>query len=232
MSENTATVCERIRCDLFALKDEKYADFVSTLIPAVERKSIIGVRTPALRKYARSLSREETDAFLSALPHVYYEENNLHAYLLSDMRDAERTLSMVEVFLPYVDNWATCDVMRPKIFKKHTDMIYERIPVWLSSGRTYTVRYAVGMLHYYFLGDAFSASHLALTASVCSEEYYVNMMLAWYFAEALVRQREATLPYFFERIIPEPVFSMACRKAQESYRVSSQDKAALRRLRK
>lgn len=227
----TATTTQ-IREYLFSQRDEKYADFTASLIPTTDRKSIIGVRTPILRKYAKGLSREDAEAFMRSLPHKYYEENNLHAFLICGMRDYDAAISEVERFLPCVDNWATCDCLRPKVFKKHTGELYTCVNRWLDSGLTYTVRYAVGMLCSYFLDDAFSPAHLALAAGIESDEYYINMMVAWYFATALAKQRMAALPYFTEGMLHEPVLSMARRKACESFRVPDDDKALLRRLRK
>ena len=217
---------------LFSQRDEKYADFTASLIPTTDRKSIIGVRTPILRKYAKGLSREEAEAFMRSLPHKYYEENNLHAFLICGMRDYDAVIAEIERFLPYVDNWATCDCLRPKVFKKHTGELYTCVNRWLDSGLTYTVRYAVGMLCSYYLDGAFSPAHLALAAGIESDEYYINMMVAWYFATALAKQRMAALPYFTEGMLHEPVLSMARRKACESFRVPDDDKALLRRLRK
>ena len=169
---------------------------------------------------------------MRSLPHKYYEENNLHAFLICGMCDYDAVIAEIERFLPYVDNWATCDCLRPKVFKKHTGELYTCVNRWLDSGLTYTVRYAVGMLCSYFLDDAFSPEQLALAARICSDEYYINMMVAWYFATALAKQRMAALPYFTEGMLREPVLSMARRKACESFRVPDDDKALLRRLRK
>lgn len=228
----TKSTTAGIREYLFSQRDEKYADFTASLIPTTDRKSIIGVRTPILRKYAKGLSREEAEAFMRSLPHKYYEENNLHAFLICGMRDYDTAIAEVEHFLPCVDNWATCDSMRPKIFKSHTDALYGRVLEWAKSDRVYTVRYAVGMLCSYYLDDAFLPAQLALAAEIESDEYYINMMVAWYFATALAKQREAALPYFAEEKLREPVLSMARRKACESFRVPDDDKALLRRLRK
>lgn len=228
MKATNNTITERVRAELFSMRDEKYADFVASLIPTIERERIIGVRTPALRKYAKEMT--DADAFIRALPHEYYEENNLHAFLIERTRDFDTAITRLGDFLPCVDNWATCDSMRPKIFKKHTDRLYKHVLKWLGSEHTYTVRYAIGMLHSYFLDEAFLLSHLELVAAVESDEYYINMMAAWYFATALAKQREAALPYFCEKRLREPVLSMAYRKCLDSYRISDDDKLMLRAL--
>lgn len=230
MEVTNSIITERVRTDLFSMRDEKYADFVASLIPTIERGSIIGVRTPALRKYAKGMTDDEAEAFMRALAHKYYEENNLHAFLIERTRDFDTAIIRLDEFLPYVDNWATCDSMRPKIFKKHTDRLYKQVLKWLGSEHTYTVRYAIGMLHSYFLDEAFSPSHLELLAAIETDEYYINMMVAWYFATALAKQRDSALPYFCEGQLHEPVLSMARRKAIESYRVSREDKDKIRYL--
>lgn len=230
MKATNNTITERVRAELFSMKDEKYADFVASLIPTIERERIIGVRTPALRKYAKEMTDADAEAFIRALPHEYYEENNLHAFLIERTRDFDTAIARLGDFLPCVDNWATCDSMRPKIFKKHTGRLYKQVLKWLGSEHTYTVRYAIGMLHSYFLDEAFLLSHLELVAAVESDEYYINMMAAWYFATALAKQREAALPYFCEKRLREPVLSMAYRKCLDSYRISDEDKMTLRAL--
>ena len=227
---DTKKITDGIRARLFSMQDEGYAEFTSSLIPAVERSRVIGVRTPGLRKYAKEMPTEDVEVFLRDLPHKYYEENNLHAFLIEGMRDYDRVINEIERFLPYVDNWATCDSLRPKVFKQHTDELYQRVLGWIKSDRAYTVRYAVGMLHSYFLDSAFSSEHLALVSGIKSDEYYINMMAAWYFATALAKQRDATFPCFAERRLCEPVFSMARRKCYDSFRISDEDKALLREL--
>ena len=223
-------VRERIRAYLMSVREDGYGDFTASLIPTVDRAKVIGVRTPILRKYAKGMTREEAEIFMRSLPHEYYEENNLHAFLIDEIRNYDTAIDEVERFLPFVDNWATCDSMRPKIFKTHTDELFCRVREWIESERAYTVRYAVGMLCSYFLDEAFDPCHLEMAAGIKSEEYYVRMMVAWYFATALAKQREAALPYFCERRMQEPIFLMARRKACESFRVSSEDKTLLRQM--
>jgi 3-methyladenine DNA glycosylase AlkD len=212
------------------MRDEAYGDFCASLMPTVERSRVIGVRTPELRKYAKSIPWEDAVSFMRALPHEYYEEDNLHAALIDRIRDLDTAVTEIERFLPFVDNWATCDSMRPKVFKRHTDALFSYVLKWMKAEHTYTKRYALGMLCSYYLDEAFSPSQLEMAAGVVSDEYYVNMMTAWYFATALAKQREATLPYFTERRLHEPVFSMARRKCFDSYRISQSDKELLREI--
>ncbi len=214
------------------MQDTAYGDFCSALMPTVERQRVIGVRTPALRKYARFLEPERAEVFLRSLPHGYFEEDNLHAFLIERIGEYERTVAEIERFLPYVDNWATCDSMRPKILKKHTDELYKKVLEWIKSDHTYTVRYALGMLHSYFLDDRFLPEQLALAAGIVSDEYYINMMVAWYFATALGKQREHTLPYLTEGRLRDPIHNMTLRKAVESFRIPEEDKALCRSLRR
>jgi len=174
-------VCERVRAELFAAQDTEYRAFASSLIPTVDKESVIGVRVPFLRKYAKSMSYADAEAFMSSLPHSYLEENYLHAFLISLIGDFERAVLKTELFLPYVDNWAVCDGMRPRIFAKNTDKLISAAEKWIKSDHVYTVRFGIGMLHSYFLGDAFTAEHLHLAANAACDEYYVNMMIAWYF---------------------------------------------------
>ncbi len=219
---------EKIIQDLFAMRDEKYADFHSKLMPTVERSLIIGVRVPMLRKYAKDLSKkEEAAAFLSVLPHKYYEENNLHAFLIQGISDIDLLLAELERFLPYTDNWATCDMLRPKIFAKHKDKLLERIHQWLASDHTYTVRYAIGMLLVHFLDEDFSPEYPKLVADIKSEEYYINMMRAWYFAEALAKQYDSILPYIENKVLDVWTHRKAVQKAIESFRITNEQKAYL-----
>lgn len=232
-----ATILERIRVDrirerLFSLRDEQYRAFNSALLPTVNPETVIGVRTPALRGLAKELSGTPmAESFLRALPHGYYEENALHGFLLERIREPETVYAELERFLPYVDNWAVCDLVSPKALSKDTDLLYEHLLAWIASDRVYTVRYGIGMLMRYFLDERFSPDHLALVASVRSEEYYVNMMVAWYFATALAKQEEATLPYFTERRLSPWIHRKAIQKALESRRIPEELKARLKTLR-
>ncbi len=222
---------EEIRDELFRLRDEKYRDFQKKLIPTAAPDSVIGVRTPALRALAKQLTgREEIQEFLNDLPHRYFDENQLHAFILSEIRDYERCMEEVCRFLPYVDNWATCDQMSPKVFKKHREELLAQIKAWLSSGETYTIRFAVGMLMEHYLDDAFDPAYPAMVAAVQSEEYYVRMMIAWYFATALTKQYDAALPYIEEHRLEPWTHNKAIQKSAESYRIPPERKAYLKGL--
>lgn len=228
MREIEKTVRER----LFALQDLEYQAFQSKLIPTVPPETVIGVRTPALRKLAKELSREPATAeFLECLPHEYLEENSLHGFLIETLRDYDKTVRALDAFLPYVDNWATCDLMSPKVFRKHLPELYEQIQLWLRSSHPYTVRFGEEMLMTWFLDDpAFRPEVLELASSVRSEEYYVNMMTAWFFATALAKQYDAALPYIEGRRLDDWTHNKAIQKAAESYRVPLERKAYLKTL--
>ena len=220
---------QRIEEQLFSAQDIKYRDFQRTLLPTLPPETIIGVRTPQLRTMARELSRQpEGTAFLDLLPHRYYEENNLHAFLIERIRDYDRVIARLERFLPYVDNWATCDSMSPAIFKRHLPQLRDQCRRWLDSDHTYTVRYGIGMLMRHFLDDAFSPEYLEWVAGVHSSEYYVNMMVAWYFATALAKQYDAALPYLTEYHLARWTHNKAIQKALESYRITPEQKQFLR----
>lgn len=224
------TLESRVRRELFAMRDEKYRDFHKKLVPTVEEERIIGVRIPALRKYAKELSSETGIAYLDLLPHHYIEENNLHAFIISGMRDFDEAMRRTEEFLPYIDNWATCDSFMPKVFKKHPAEVYEKVKQWLKSERTYTVRYGLVTLLNNYLDKEFKADMLDLAANLRSEEYYINMAIAWYFSMALVKQYDAALPYIIGRKLDRRTHNKAIQKAIESYRISDETKAYLRTL--
>lgn len=220
-----------IRETLFSLRDEKFAAFQARLIPNVAPERIIGVRTPALRKLAKTLRGSgEAEEFLKALPHDFFEENNLHAFLLCEMKDFDACVQAVEDFLPYVDNWATCDQMSPGVFRKNKQALLPYIRCWIASERCYTRRFGTGMLMSHFLDEDFREEYLRLVSDKRSEEYYVNMMIAWYFATALAKQYEAALPYLENRRLDPWVHNKAIQKAVESFRVSDEHKACLRAL--
>ncbi|EHQ89850.1 DNA alkylation repair protein [Desulfosporosinus youngiae] len=222
---------EEVQHRLFELQDLKYKEFACKLMPTVNPETVIGVRTPDLRKLAREFSkRPEVAEFLEILPHRYYEENNLHGFLIETIRDYDAAVAAVDEFLPYIDNWATCDLISPKIFKKHQPELYEKIKVWLLSDQTYTVRFGVGMLMSFYLDDAFRPEILELVAAIRSEEYYVRMMIAWYFATALAKQYEAAVPYIQEQRLEKWTHNKAIQKAVESYRIGDEAKAYLRTL--
>jgi len=216
---------------LISLSEPGYRDFMAPLLPNLPRERILGVRTPALRSFAKELYRAgEYEPFLRQLPHAYYEENNLHAFLLAEMRDFDRCLAELERFLPYIDNWATCDCLRPKVFAKNKAQLLARIPAWLTSGETYTVRYGIGMLMCHFLDGDFRPEYLSWVADVRSGEYYINMMIAWYFATALAKQYEAALPYLENRRLDRWTHNKTIQKAVESYRITGEQKAYLKSL--
>ena len=220
-----------IRETLFSLREEKFAAFQARLIPNVAPERIIGVRTPALRKLAKTLRGSgEAEEFLKALPHDFFEENNLHAFLLCEMKDFDACVQAVEDFLPYVDNWATCDQMSPGVFRKNKQALLPYIRCWIASERCYTRRFGTGMLMSHFLDEDFREEYLRLVSDERSEEYYVNMMIAWYFATALAKQYEAALPYLENRRLDPWVHNKTIQKAVESFRVSDEHKACLRAL--
>ena len=225
-------VTEDIRSELFELQDIKYRDFQSKLIPSVSPELIIGVRTPVLRKMAKKLSGQETmKEFLNDLPHRYFEENQLHAFIVSGVRDFERCAEETDRFLPYVDNWATCDQMSPKVFRKHKEEILQRIKVWIGADETYTVRFAIKMLMEHFLDEDYDVSYPEMVAAVRSEEYYVNMMIAWYFATGLAKQYETIVPFVENNRLNTWVHKKTIQKAIESYRITAEQEEYLKTLR-
>ncbi len=222
---------EEIREGLFALKDEKYKDFHKKLIPTVDENTVIGIRTPALRKYAKEVSGTPgAEVFMQTLPHEYYEENNLHGMLIETMKDYDECIAYLDEFLPYVDNWATCDLISPKVFKKHKDELLVKIKEWMASDRVYTIRFGMEMLMTHFLDEDFKPEYLDMVADVRSEEYYVNMMIAWFFATALAKQYEASLTYIENRRMDRWTHNKTIQKAIESYRITDEQKQYLRSL--
>ena len=216
---------------LFELQDEKYRDFQVKLIPSVDPATVIGVRTPELRKLAKELAkRDDIDMFLAALPHDYFDENQLHAFILSGMKDYAGCMAGVCAFLPYVDNWATCDQMSPKAFSKNKDDLLVHIKDWLKSDRTYTIRFAVGMLMEHFLGDDYDIAYPEMVAAIRSDEYYVNMMRAWYFATALAKQYDSIIPFIEGKKLDIWTHNKAIQKSVESYRITPEQKAYLKTL--
>ncbi|MBO5353393.1 MAG: DNA alkylation repair protein [Lachnospiraceae bacterium] len=223
------TIIER----LFELQDLSYKQFHSKLMPTIAPEVIIGVRTPVLRKFAKELAgTPEAQAFLQELPHQYYEENNLHGFLLEAVREFDTCIAAVNEFLPYVDNWATCDMMSPKVLKKDLPRLYEWVQRWIASGETYTIRFGVNMLMKYYLDEAFSLEYPELVASISSEEYYVKMVVAWYFATALAKQYEGILPYLTEHRLDVWTHNKTIQKAVESYRITAEQKRYLKTLKR
>ena len=223
---------DEIRKELFRLCDTEYRDFQVRLIPTVAPELVIGVRTPVLRKYAgQLLKREDAGEFLGDLPHRYFDENQLHAFMISGIKDYGTCLEQVDRFLPYVDNWATCDQLSPRVFKRHRQELLGEIRGWIASDRTYTVRFGLGMLMSHYLDEDFDPAFLDLAAEVRSEEYYINMMTAWYFATALAKQYDAALPYIEDHRLDTWTHNRTIQKAVESFRVSPEQKQYLRSLR-
>ncbi|HEX2938628.1 MAG TPA: DNA alkylation repair protein [Ruminiclostridium sp.] len=224
-------IAKTIQSSLFELQDLKYRDFQCKLMPTVNPDTVIGVRTPELRKLAKKFAKmPEIAEFLDVLPHKYYEENNLHGFLLETIKDYDRVVAALDKFLPYVDNWATCDLMSPKVFKKHLPELLEKIKVWLKSDHTYTVRFGIEMLMSFYLDEYFEPEYLVLVSGVKSEEYYVKMMIAWYFATALAKQYDFSLPFIEQHRLDKWEHNKAIQKAIESYRITDDQKAYLRTL--
>ncbi|MBE6014272.1 MAG: DNA alkylation repair protein [Lachnospiraceae bacterium] len=222
---------EEIREKLFSLQDTKFRDFQAKLMPTVDPANIIGVRTPELRKYAKEVAkRDDVWEFLSDLPHKYFDEMQLHAFILSVFKDYDKCMEEVCRFLPYVDNWATCDQLSPKVFKKHRQELLGQIKIWIKSDETYTVRFAIGMLMEHFLDEDFDIAYPEMVSKVRSEEYYINMMTAWYFATALAKQYEAVLPLIEEQRLDKWTHNKAIQKARESYRITPEQKEYLKGL--
>lgn len=226
-------ICENIRARLFAMQDLKYRDFHAKLMPTVEKEKIIGVRVPDLRRFAKEAAKDpDIGDFLRELPHTYYEEDNVHAFVLEQIRDFDACLSAVEAFLPYVDNWATCDMMTPKVFKKHPGELLPAVTRWLASKETYTVRYGIGMLMNVYLDENFQPEYLRMAAEVRSQEYYVKMMVAWYFATALAKQYEAAVPWLEEGRLDVWTHNKTIQKARESRRITPEQKEYLKTLKR
>lgn len=216
---------------LFSMQDLKYKEFHSKLMPTIEPDTIIGIRTPELRRFAKEFAKQPgSEEFIKVLPHKYYEENNLHGFLIEAMKDYDRVIYELDRFLPYVDNWATCDLMRPKVFKKHLSELIGQIKLWIKSEHTYTIRFGIEMLMTFYLDENFSPEYLNIAAEVKSEEYYVNMMIAWYFATALAKQYEIVLPYIEEQKLDSWTHNKAIQKAVESYRITPEQKEYLKTL--
>jgi 3-methyladenine DNA glycosylase AlkD len=216
---------------LFSLQDKKYAEFHAKLIPDVNEGNIIGIRVPVLRSFAKEYIKEpESKEFLKQLPHQYYDENMLHGLLISQIKDYDECIRLTDEFLPYIDNWAVCDIMSPKFFAKHKDELLAKIKTWSKSEHTYTCRFGLEMLMTYFLDDDFTPEYLDIPAAARSEEYYVKMMVAWFFATALAKQWDATLPYIENKILAPWTHNKTIQKACESYRVTDEHKQILKGL--
>jgi len=214
------------------LQDIGYRDFQAPIIPTLPKEYFIGVRTPELRRLAKTLSgTAEAAAFMEILPHEFFDENQLHAFLIAEMKDYDSVLEALRRFLPFVNNWATCDQLSPNVFKKHRDTLIQHIQTWLASPETYTVRFGIGMLMAHYLDDDFQPEYLAWAAEIRSEEYYINMMRAWFFATALAKQYDAALPYICEKRLDKWTHNKTIQKARESRRVPENHKNLLFSLR-
>ena len=222
---------EEIIDELFRLQDTEYRDFQRKLIPTAPPDSMIGVRTPELRQLAGQLKdRADIGEFLHDLPHKYFDENQLHAFIISGLKDFDACIGEVSRFLPYVDNWATCDQMSPKVFRKHRPELLAFIREWMASGETFTVRFGIGMLMQHYLDEDFDPAYPELVADIRTEEYYINMMIAWYFATALAKQYEAAIPFLENRRLDDWTHNRAIQKAIESYRITPEQKVYLKSL--
>ena len=220
-----------IQIDLFKLQDIEYRDFQVKLIPGYSTDCMIGVRTPELRKYSKKMIKENNYiSFLDELPHKYFDENQLHGFIISEIKDYDTCINYLNKFLPYIDNWATCDQTSPKVFKKHHKELLKHIKIWIKSKKTYTIRFGIGMLMQHFLDDDFKEEYLELVSSIRSNEYYVNMMIAWYFATALAKQYEKTISYIENKKLDVWTHNKAIQKAIESYRITQEQKDYLRGL--
>lgn len=226
-------ITDDIYNELIKNQDTGYRDMQITIIPTVNADSIIGVRTPVLRQLAKEFSRrDDISSFLGNLPHRFFEENQLHAFILSIMKDCSECIKLVDEFLPYVDNWATCDQMSPKIFRKNKELLLEYVEKWMKSDLTYVKRFAIGMLMEHFLDEDFKTVYLSKVSKIRSDEYYVNMMTAWYFATALAKQYEAALPFIEKHKLDKWTHNKSIQKAVESYRITPEQKEYLKTLKR
>ena len=229
--QSVSGAAETVRERLFALRDETNAAFMARLVPTLPPESVLGVRMPDCRALAKELCRmPDIGEFLADLPHRYLDENNLHALILNEEKDCAAAVAAIDAFLPYVDNWATCDVLRPKAFKKHPSALPDECRRWMRSGATYTVRFGIEMLMTHYLDEHFRPEYLEEVSIIKSKEYYVNMMIAWYFATALAKQYEAAISYIEQRRLDQWTHNKTIRKAIESCRITEERKAYLRTL--
>ena len=218
----------KIMSDLFNMRDEQFAKFNAKLLPSDIAQFVIGIKTQKLRKYAKSIPN--TDAFLKSLPHKYFEENQIHAFILSDVRDFETCVNLVNEFLPYINNWATCDQLIPKTFAKHPDKLFRWIQKWIKSKHTYSVRFAIGLLMRFYLGNMFNQKYADMVLKVQSDEYYVNMMRAWYFATALAKNWDDVIDIIENKKLDLWTHNKTIQKSIESFRISNEQKKYLRKL--
>ena len=229
---NQEEIIHDVQKRLFEMQDAEYRDFHAKLVPTMEKTKFIGIRTPMLRKFAKKFGKtEESEIFLQVLPHQYYEENNLHGLLIEQIRDYDKCLEELERFLPFIDNWATCDLLALHMMKKHRDVFIREVFRWIESDQPYTIRFGIGMLMRHYLHEEFKTEYPEKVAAIRSEEYYVNMMRAWYFATALAKQYEKVLPFLEKRQMDVWTHNKTIQKAIESYRITSEQKEYLRTLR-
>ena len=220
-----------ILAELFRLQDKKYADFQSKLLPTLETDRIIGVRTPELRTFSKKLVKDkDINLFLQFLPHQYFDENQLHAFIISQEKDFDKCIKEIEAFIPFIDNWAACDQLSPKVFKKEPEKLIPYICKWIKSDKVYTVRFAIGMLMQNFLDDKFDTKYADMVAVIRTEEYYINMMIAWYFATALAKQYDLILPYLEDKKLDDWTHNKTIQKSIESNKITSDQKDHLKTL--
>jgi 3-methyladenine DNA glycosylase AlkD len=216
--------------ELFKLQDKEYREFQSKLIPNINKERIIGVRTPLLRQLSKKIIKENNYSdFLNDLPHKYFDENQIHAFIISEIKDYDECLFEFNKFLPYIDNWATCDQSSPKIFLKNSDKLINEIKRWIKSKDTYTIRFGIGMLMRIYLDDNFKPEYLKMVSNIKSDEYYVNMMIAWFFATALAKQYDSTIEYIKNYKLDKWVHNKIIQKSIESYRISKEKKEYLKK---
>ncbi len=218
---------------LFSLRDESYKQFHQRLIPDISPDRIIGVRVPHIRKLAKEIIKEGIwEEYIKSLPHYYYEENNLHAFIIAEISDFDLLIFELESFLPYVDNWATCDSLRPKAFYQNTDLLLPYAEKWMKSEGEFTVRFGIEVMMTCFLDDAFKAEYPRLVSEIKSDKYYVNMMIAWYFATALAKHPDEIMPYLTENLLSVQVHNKTISKAIESFRIPTETKEELKKLKR
>ena len=223
----------KITDKLFELQDKEYGEFQAKLTPGIEKNQIIGVRVPVVRKLAKEyIKDEESQEFLNTLPHEYYDENMLHGLLISEVKDYEKCIELIDKFLPYVDNWAVCDIMSPKVFKKNKNKLIIKIKEWLKSEHTYMCRFGIEMIMSHYLDEDFKEEYLEMVSKIHSEEYYVQMVIAWLFATALAKQWDATIPYIENQKLDKWVHNKTIQKARESYRITDEQKEYLKGLKR
>ena len=223
---------DSIKEKLFKLQDKKYQELQSKIIPNIDSSTIIGVRTPEIKKLAKEVVKGDYKPFLEELPHKYYDENQLHAFIISEIKDYDECIKYINEFLPYINNWATCDTLIPKVFKKNTDKLIIEVKKWIKSKEDYTIRYGIGTLMRFYLNDEFKEDYLELVSKIKSNEYYVNMMIAWYYATALAKQYDSTIKYIESNKLDTWVHNKTIQKAIESYRITDKQKDYLRKYKR